>query len=378
MKQKALEEIFGESAVVDVVQDFDREIPPKEWRIKDVCTKGECGMLAGASKSGKSYMATDLAISLASGRNWLGRFPCQRGRVLYLNGENVKSDARQRFHDCFCAMGVNPADCEQITMICADGMMKPIQELKDSLIAEIKEKQYALVLIDPLYCFFSGSEVDEEAAKSFVATIKDICRETGAVIICVHHHSKGALMYKNASNRASGSGMLQRAFSTLLDISEIDAEGLSKSQRAFELSGQPRQAPGFKINLIFDFPVWRFDAEGTIPENALNRGRTAKARQTNPNLRKSEALRAALPAAIEEAFQDMAQRDNTGDYITVGNIAETLHFRGVDTSDRSVSRAIDDGKAPGYQRDAHPGNRAKIRKVDFINIPESVIPEEFA
>ncbi len=373
---KSLAETFGESTIVDVIADYQNEIPQKQWRIKEICTIGECAMIAGASKSGKSYMGTGIAISVASGRNWLGRFPCERGRVLYLNGENSINDARERFHVCFDAMGVSPADCEKITMVCADGMVKPIQELKDMLIAEIKEKQYALVICDPLYCFFQGSEIDEGDAKAFVSTIKDICRETGCVIICIHHHSKGAAMYRNASNRASGSGMLQRAFSTLLDVSEIDTEGmnLSENQRAYELSGQPRQAPGFKINLIFDFPIWRYDADGTIPDNAINKGRTAKARQNNPNLRKGEELKAALPMAIEEAFQDMAQRDNTGDYVTIGNVVEALHNRGVDTSDRSVSRAIDDGKAPSYRRDEKAGNRAKIRRIDFMNVPESIIP----
>jgi hypothetical protein len=369
--------IFGNDTIIDVIDDYSNAIPPKDWVIENICTVGECAMLAGASKSGKSYIATNAAIAVASGGKLFGRFQCKKGRVLYLNGENSQNDARERFHMVFDAMGVCPQNCEQIIMICADGILKSIQELKDILIAEIKQNHYMFVVLDPLYCFYQGSEIDEQDAKNFVATIKEICRQTGAVILCVHHHSKGAAAYRNASNRASGSGMLQRAFSTLLDITEIDStEGtmLPEGQRAFELSGQPRQASGFKINLIFDFPRWVYDAEGAVPDNAICKGRTAKARQNNPNLRKAEELRVALPVALNEAFVTLAQIDSSGEYVTVGNVIEMLRLRNVNVSERSVCRAIDDGKVPGFRRDERAGHRSKIRKLDFVEIPESVVP----
>ena len=373
----SLAEVFGQDALVDVISDYRKEIPAKQWVIEGICTEGECAIISGSSKSGKSYLMTNLAIMTARGGMWLGRFQCRKSRVLYLNGENSLNDARERFHACFDALAVDPADCEQITMLCADGVLKSIEELKTVLINEIRGNRYGLCVLDPLYCFYSGSEIDEQDAKGFVSAIKTVCRETGAVIVCVHHHSKGATFYKNASNRASGSGMLQRAFSTLLDVSEIDTEevDLPEGQRAYEFTGQPRQAPGFRINLIFDFPRWLYDSNGTIPDNALNRGRTAQARQKNRNIQKSTQVRAMLSQAIYEAFNDVVKQDDHGDYVTLGDVSTVFKRYDLEISERALSDKVDDGIAPGYQRDNRPGMRRRIRRTDWEQIPETRIPE---
>ena len=357
--------VFGAEAIVDVIQDQGEPIPEKDWVIEGLCTEGECAIVSGASKSGKSYLMTGLCIAAASGDVWLSKFPCRRSRVLYINGENQRDDARARFHSVFEAMAVDPAACEPITSVCADGIVKPLQELREMLIDEIRKNDYAVVVLDPLYCFYKGSEIDEQDAKNFVACVKTICRETGAVIFCVHHHSKGAAMYKNASSRASGSGMLQRAFSTLLDLSEItgdDAAKLPKGQRPFEFSGQPRQAAGFVQNLIFDFPVWRADIEGILPDNARNRGRTAAAREKNANNAKSKRLERELLAAVYLAFRDNLKTDDAGDYITLGDVVRVLAKIDLDVSERAIGRRLDDGGVPGYKRDERPGKRRFIRR----------------
>lgn len=359
--------VFGSGSVVDVLADQAEPIPEKEWVVEGLCTVGECAIVAGASKSGKSYLMTGLCIAAASGGVWLDKFPCKRSRVLYINGENAKDDARRRFHAVFEAMAVDPAACEQITMVCADGIVKPVQELREMLINEIRANNYGVVILDPLYMLYKGSEIDEQDAKSFVACIKEICRETGAVLFCVHHHSKGAAVYRNASNRASGSGMLQRAFSTLIDLSEItgdDVAALPEGQRAFELSGQPRQAAGFVENLIFEFPVWRSDAAGLLPSNARNRARTAAARANNKNLQKAGEVARLLPVMIKRAFDEKAKKDDAGDYVTLGDVLEEFQADGINTSERAIGRKLDDG-IDGYVRDETTGKKRRIRAQEF-------------
>ena len=374
----SLTDLFGESALVDVIADYKNEIPEKKWVIEGICTEGECAIMSGSSKSGKSYLMTNLAITAARGWKWLNRFQCKKSRVLYLNGENSLDDARERFHACFDAMGVNPEDCEQIKMVCADGAMTPIDSIKGTLIAEIRKNQYGICILDPLYCFYAGSEVDEQDAKRFVSSIKEVCRETGTVVVCVHHHSKGAMMYSNASSRASGSGMLQRAFSTLLDVSEIanteDLVPILDGQRAYELSGQPRQAPMFKINLIFDFPRWYEDQAGAIPDNAMNKGRTAKARQKNKNIQKSNQVRELLPQVMQETVEDNGKHDDYGDYVTLGDISAMFMQHGVEISERALSSKIDDGLAPGYRRDSRDGMKRLVRKVEWQEIAADRVP----
>lgn len=375
---ETLVSIFGSDAVIDVLADQSEPIPEKEWVIEGIVTKGESGILSSASKAGKSYLSTDLSIAMASGQTWLGKFPCVRAPVLYINGENVKDDARRRFHAVFEAKGVDPADCEPITLICADGQNKTIQDLQEVITNEIRRHDYGLIVLDPLYTFYSGSEIDEVDAKNFVCCVKTICRETGVAVIVIHHHSKaGAAFYRNASSRASGSGMLQRAFSTLLDLTEITGDDVAKlppGQRAFEFSGQPRQAAEFSVNLIFDFPTWRTDTDGVLPSNARNRGQTAAARANNKNLQKAADVQRNLPEMLKRSFESRAKADKDGDYITLGDAVAEFENIGISISERSISRRIDDG-INGYIRDSRAGQRRKIRRVEFVPAAESITPD---
>ena len=371
---QSLEAIFGQSAVVNVLEDAKEDIPEKQWIIEGLCTRGECAILSGASKSGKSYLMTNLAVTAATGGLWLGRFQCKKSRVLYLNGENEINDARARFHAVFNATGVRPEECDQITMLCADGSMRPIQDLRECLVGEIIHNHYDLIVLDPLYCFYRGSEIDEQDAKGFVSAIKGICRDTGAVIFCVHHHSKGAAIYRNASSRASGSGMLQRAFSTLLDVSEVECDELPEGQHGFEFSGQPRQAASFKMNLIFDYPVWRYDTQGLLTDNAHNKARTQAARNSNKCNQKAAMVKDMLPKVLSDTFADKAKQDQYGEYITVGDVVEAFSEAGTDVSERSIGRKLEDG-IDGFTRDIRPGMRRYIRRKEFCPAADSILPE---
>ena len=55
--------------------------------ISGVLRQGHKMLLAGPSKAGKSFALIELALCLASGKPWLGRFECTAGKVMYVNLE---------------------------------------------------------------------------------------------------------------------------------------------------------------------------------------------------------------------------------------------------------------------------------------------------
>lgn len=64
-------------------------IPRPRWLVKDIWTEGGCGFIAGAPKSYKSWMALDLAVSVATGTPFLGMFKVPVPRpVLYIQEED--------------------------------------------------------------------------------------------------------------------------------------------------------------------------------------------------------------------------------------------------------------------------------------------------
>ena len=47
-------------------------LPPPDWLVKNVLPVGSQGVLFGPSGSGKSFVALDMALSLATGQPWQG------------------------------------------------------------------------------------------------------------------------------------------------------------------------------------------------------------------------------------------------------------------------------------------------------------------
>jgi hypothetical protein len=77
--------------------------PPMQWLIKGVLPRAELGVLFGASGSGKTFVALDLAFSVARGNAWRERRTA-RGRVVIIAAEGAggigkRGEAYSRYHE---------------------------------------------------------------------------------------------------------------------------------------------------------------------------------------------------------------------------------------------------------------------------------------
>ena len=71
------------------------EVEPVSWVVEPLLTEG-LGLLVGAPKLGKSQIAHNLAISVATGKLFLGKFPVNQGRVLLLFLEDGRGRVKAR------------------------------------------------------------------------------------------------------------------------------------------------------------------------------------------------------------------------------------------------------------------------------------------
>ncbi|MBE7504305.1 MAG: AAA family ATPase [Verrucomicrobiales bacterium] len=72
--------------ILSLDQEEAADWPTPEEIVQGILYRGAKGMIAGPSKSRKTYILTDLAISVAAGVPWLG-FPTTKCPVLYVNIE---------------------------------------------------------------------------------------------------------------------------------------------------------------------------------------------------------------------------------------------------------------------------------------------------
>lgn len=250
------------------------ELPPEA--ICGIVRRGGKLLIAGASKSGKSYLLIELAVAVASGSRWCG-FDCAKGRVLYVNLEIQEPQFMHRIYRVYERMGVEAADvAANFDVANLRGKVKSIDELVDALLAKAGRGEYDVVIIDPVYKVQSGSENDADAITAFCAQLDRLAEGLGCTIAYTHHHSKGAQGGKNAEDRASGSGVFARDADALIDMTELAWD--ENMQEAKELLRWHDAVP-FRLEFVlrdfkapkpkdiwFKYPIHEEDLSGMLAD----------------------------------------------------------------------------------------------------------------
>ena len=97
-------------------------------------------LLAGPSKAGKSFALIELCISIAEGHQWMGRFDCAQGKVLYINLELDRASCLHRFRDVYTALGCPARYLENIDIWNLRGSSVPMDKLAPKLIRRAQKR----------------------------------------------------------------------------------------------------------------------------------------------------------------------------------------------------------------------------------------------
>lgn len=183
---------------------------PPVWWIKGVIPAAEIAMMYGASGSGKSFLAWDIACAIQLGVPWRGR-KVRQGRVVYLCAEGMGG-----FRTRIQAYSIE----RQAPMIALPGVIPHAPNLLETtdtaeLIRALKAYgKVDLIVIDTFSATTPGS--DENASKDVgraLAHLKAIHRITGAMVLAVHHSGK------DATRGARGWSGLRAAVDAELEVS---------------------------------------------------------------------------------------------------------------------------------------------------------------
>jgi hypothetical protein len=193
------------------VTDLKMMSPP-EWLIDDVITNESLCVLYGAPGTGKSFIALDMALSIANGREWHDK-PVKKGQVLYIAGEGhsglgKRVNAWQLHHSA-------PGD-SNIHFLSEPVKFSDEQDI-DRLIASTDafDLNFDLVVVDTVARSLSG--VDENSAADmglFVEACDRLKRHCNASILAVHHAGK------DQSRGMRGSSALLGAVDTSLCVTK--------------------------------------------------------------------------------------------------------------------------------------------------------------
>ena len=164
----------------------------QRWLVADLWSEQGVGVLGGEPKVCKSFLALDMAVSVAAGTPCLRRFPVPHaGRVLLYAAEDPLEIVRRRLEGICVAAGVLLRDLD-IQVITAPTVRLDLQGDRKSLEETISELRPRLLILDP---FVRLHRIDENASGDvapLLAFLRELQRRHGVAVTLVHHSKKAA------------------------------------------------------------------------------------------------------------------------------------------------------------------------------------------
>jgi RecA-family ATPase len=313
-----------------------KELPPLAPElIEGVLRKGHKMLIAGPSKAGKSFLLIELALSIASGSEWL-EHKCNKGRVLYINLEVDGASFYRRVADTAKAMDIKVPDGLDIWNLRGENTF--IEKLTPILLRRAKDKGYDAIIFDPLYKINKADENSASEMGEFFNYLDHVCKRLNVSVICCHHHSKGGQAQKSSIDRASGSGVFARDPDALMDMIRIDprdvGKSLEKGETAWRISSTLREFESPEdIDVIFSHPIHRITEELKDAEPMYGAGSSTNS--ARGNYEKTNKSRQRLTRLLE-FIENWDEIDDSTVHHPNPTIAEAVEYF---KSDRGFSKS---------------------------------------
>ncbi len=169
--------------------EAEAELP---WLVEDVWPEQGVGFLGGRPKSCKSWLALEIALSVASRTPLLGRYAVPRGGpVLVFAAEDSPAMVRARFAGLAAARGVSLKDLP-IQLVLADRLRLESDGDQARLRATLEMVGPELLILDP---FVRMTGIDENSAQEvsrLLGFLRELQRSLALAILVVHHVRKSA------------------------------------------------------------------------------------------------------------------------------------------------------------------------------------------
>ncbi len=226
--------------------------------IHGLLRQGETMNIIAAPKSHKSWLSMDMALSLALGQPWLGRFPTEQGRVLIIDNELHHETTAHRMPQISKARGIpEQARAGMIDIVNVRGRLKDINRLSEQF-AKMPANRYKMIILDAFYRFMpSGADENDNAGMAAIYnTLDAYAHHLGCSFVLIHHSSKGNQSGKSVTDMGAGAGSQSRAADAHVALRPHEEDGVSVLDAV--VRSWPPPDP---FCVRWEFPVWNIDED---------------------------------------------------------------------------------------------------------------------
>jgi AAA domain len=164
--------------------------PQTQWLVEELWTEQAVGILGGEPKCCKSFLALDLAVSVASGAAALRQFPVRRsGPVLLFPAEDSLAIVRQRLEGIAAAAQV-PFASLPVQVITAPSLRLDLATDRERLAHTVQQQRPVLLILDPLIRLHRVDENDATQIAALLSYLRELQRKFQLAVMLVHHARK--------------------------------------------------------------------------------------------------------------------------------------------------------------------------------------------
>jgi AAA domain len=180
----------------------------QRWLVASLWARAAVGILGGAPKCCKSWLALDLAVSVASRTPCLGRFAVEDpGAVMLYMAEDSAAVVKTRIQGLCWHRGIG-LDGLPIDVITAPSVRIDRACDQDRLVRTVRRCAPRLLVLDPFVRLHRVDENDAGQVSAVLGYLRALQRDLDVAVLVVHHARKNGGAGGQAGQSLRGSGDL--------------------------------------------------------------------------------------------------------------------------------------------------------------------------
>ncbi len=344
----------GQTLPVVPASALESESAQKPWLIEQLWLREAVGIVGGPPKLLKTWLALEMAVSVASHSPCLGTFPVHAsGPVLLFAAEDSQAKVRSRLQSLASNHG---SSLEQIDLqvITAETLRLDRPTDQERLAATVTLYRPTLLVLDPLVRLHSLDENQSGPMAALLGYFRTLQRQTGTAIVIVHHARKNTSSSAGAGYTLRGSGDLYAWVDSFICV--------QRRRDKVVLLAEHRSAPGFgplPIELSDpspsdETPYLRLAEADEVPEDASLATRVLSLLASSAAPLTTDSIRSSLRIRKQRVVDTLHGLCEEGVIMREGNRYARRADKGKPTSsvpdtpiERQAERNSPENSAPG-------------------------------
>jgi len=252
----------------------ERELVPLNWLINSMIPAGTVTLLSGDGGSGKSLLALNLAISVASGGKlkWLNYQPAH-GSALYIGAEDDMNEIHRRISRLTAGnfeLEYNDLkDLHIASLANRDALLSIVDPktntlypspLYQQIVTKVDAERPSLVVLDTLADLFPANENDRASARQFIGQLRKMAVDFDTTVVLLSHPSLSGMA---SGSGTSGNTAWSNSVRSRLYLQRIVEDGYEPDKTARKLTVMKSNYGEVGIEILMNYNDGFFEADKT-------------------------------------------------------------------------------------------------------------------